>query len=82
MKFKRYKTKRMTVDSSTISAIEYYDKIKKELVIEFKGGSQYLYKEVPEETFEAMKKAESKGIYFHANIKNKFETVKIKGGEK
>jgi hypothetical protein len=69
------------VVSSTLAAVGY-DKPKEHLIVEFKGGSQYLYKKVPQQTFDALMSAVSHGKYFHANVKNIFEFVKIKQGIK
>lgn len=70
------------VISSNIEAYGGWTPAKQELTIEFKGGSQYLFQKVPVQTFDALEKAESKGKFFHANIKDKFESVKIKQGIK
>lgn len=50
-----------------------YDKENKTLVIEFKGGSQYRYKDVPEEVWIAYKGAESVGKFFYKYIKDKYD---------
>ena len=68
------------VKSSSLEAYGGYDPKVQDLTIEFKGGSQYLYKKVPVMTFDGLEGAESKGKFFYANIKGKFETVKIKQG--
>jgi hypothetical protein len=47
------------------------------LSVVFKAGTQYIYYDVPEEIFEGMKGAESKGKYFNANVKGKFESEKV-----
>lgn len=50
-----------------------YDKGTKTLVIEFKGGSRYRYKDVPEEVWIAYKGAESVGKFFYKYIKDKYD---------
>lgn len=50
-----------------------YDKGNKALVIEFKGGSRYRYKDVPEEVWIAYKGAESVGKFFYKYIKDKYD---------
>jgi hypothetical protein len=70
------------VISSTLEAYGGWTPEKEQLIVEFKGGSQYLYHKVPVQTFDGLEKAESKGKFFHANIKGKFEFVKIKQGIK
>ena len=48
------------------------------LEIEFKSsGAVYQYKDVPVSVYNAMLMAESVGKYFYANIKGKFEYVKV-----
>jgi len=69
------------VESSNLNAVKY-DKEKEELTVEFKGGSQYLYLKVPVHTFDSFIVAESKGKFFHKEIKGKFENVKIKSAPK
>lgn len=47
------------------------------LVIEFKDGVRYAYRGVPERLFEEFLCAESKGSFFHANVRGKFETYVV-----
>jgi hypothetical protein len=87
MKFNRNKKEEpkselKKVVSSTIEAYGGWNEKNQKLIVEFKGGSQYLYNKIPVQTFDGLEKAESKGKFFHANIKGKFEFVKIKRGEK
>ena len=56
------------VKSSLIQAVDY-DEDTKRLVVEFKGGKTYVYKEVPPEIYKDMLYAESVGKFFSANIK-------------
>ena len=70
--------KRITLDSSTLDAIELYEPGTQILVIGFKGGAQYRYEKIPKEVFDAFMESPSKGKFYHANIKGKFEFVKIK----
>lgn len=63
--------------SSNIAAVHYSDFFE-EFTVEFCNGTQYLYKKVPKQTFDAMVEAESKGKFFAANIKGIFEATKIK----
>lgn len=64
--------KRLSPESSNIMLAEY-DKENKTLVIEFKGGSRYRYKDVPEEVWIAYKGAESVGKFFYKYIKDKYD---------
>ena len=68
------------VVSSNIEAVGYND-INEELIVQFIGGAQYLYKGVKKATYDSFAIAPSVGKFFHANIKSKFENVKIKSNE-
>jgi hypothetical protein len=48
-----------------------------DLIIKFKNGGIYRYKDVDYETYYGFEDAESKGKYLAKNIKNKFVTEKI-----
>lgn len=67
-----------TSRSSSVAAIGY-DAERKELQVQFKGGGLYLYKRVPQHIFENMLNASSIGHYFHVNVKNFYEFVKLRG---
>lgn len=62
------------VESSTINSIAYEPN---ELYVKFTSGSVYKYKDVSKELFESLKAADSKGKFFGANIKNKFEFERL-----
>lgn len=62
------------VDSSTIVCLAYE---KPNLLVGFTSEASYLYKDVPLDVFEEFKKAESKGKYFAANIKGKYEFERL-----
>jgi hypothetical protein len=61
------------VESSVIDAVGY----SRVLEIRFESGRIYQYYNVPEEIFEGMMQAESKGRYFNANIRGKFDYQEI-----
>lgn len=48
-----------------------------DLILKFKNGGYYRYKDVSADVFWAFEDAESKGKYFYEHIKNKFVTEKI-----
>ena len=48
-----------------------------DLVIKFKNGGYYRYKDVPPDVFWNFYQAESHGKFFYQNIKDKFITEKI-----
>lgn len=60
------------MESSTVSKIGY-NYLEKRLIVEFKSGGIYHYKEVPEEVFNEIKTTESVGKYLNEKIKKKYE---------
>ena len=65
------------VDSSNIEAIGY-DSASRELHVRFlKSGETYVYYEVEEWVFEEFKSADSKGVFFNTNIKDKYNLGKL-----
>lgn len=67
---------RTPVSSSNISSIGY-DVDSQILEIEFHGGSVYSYSGVPLGEYEGIMNADSKGKYFHANIRNRYSFMKL-----
>ena len=67
---------RVSVSSNNIRAVGY-DPSTSTLEVEFTTGSIYQYHCVPQEEFDAMINAASKGKYFGANIRNKSTFVKL-----
>ena len=63
------------LDSSSIDKFSY-DTINSEMLIEYKGGSQYLYKKVNEIVVTEFIDAESKGKYIN-EIKSDYDFGKI-----
>jgi hypothetical protein len=68
--------KRTPVKSSNIASVGYHS-ASRTLEVEFTSGNVYEYKNVTPATALAFRKAKSKGQYFFANIKNKFEGKKL-----
>lgn len=66
----------VSVNSSNISNVGY-DKTKKELEIEFKSGSIYIYTDVSSQRFNAFVHAKSAGKYFLKNIKDYYHFKRI-----
>lgn len=64
------------VESSNINAVGY-DMSFGNLVVEYKSGNKYQYKNVPYELYENLLKAESKGRFMNENVKGKFEFDRI-----
>lgn len=65
------------VSSSQISYIGY-DKDKQILYVTFNNGTTYQYQDVSVEIFEKLKNASSIGKYFNANIRDLFNSSKVK----
>jgi len=59
---------RVPVSSSMIASIGYEPQ-SLVLEVEFNNGSVYQYTDVPEGEYESFLNADSKGAYFHTNIK-------------
>ena len=65
------------VDSSMIASIDY-NRESAILEIEFKSNGQvWQYYSVPEEVYNGLKYSDSKGRYFHANIKNQYSESRV-----
>ena len=64
------------ISSSNLEALTY-DGDSEELIIEFKDGGRYAYDKVPKKIIEAFLEDQSKGKFFHANIKSKYDYKKI-----
>jgi hypothetical protein len=62
------------VKSSNIKAIGYDGTT---LRIEFKGGGFYDYQDVPEVVFESLMESDSKGGFFHKEIKDNYKFNKV-----
>ena len=67
---------RTPVTSSNIRAIGY-DSDNQTLEVEFNYGAVYQYSGVPQEEHEGMMHADSKGKYLNANIKGRYQYVKL-----
>jgi len=64
---------------STVIRTYDYSSERRELRVVFQSGRCYLYHEVPEETYAAMRKAFSKGEFFNENIRDHFEFTREDG---
>jgi KTSC domain len=67
---------RTPVNSSNIVAIGY-DADSQTLEVEYTSGAVYQYSSVPAGEHEGFMNADSKGKYYHANIKNRYQFVKL-----
>ena len=66
--------KMIKVVSSNVVAVGYKGN---DLYVDYKSGS-YVYKDVPKKVYDGLVNAESKGKYMHANVKGKYEYLRIK----
>ena len=63
------------VVSSNISKVGYLPT--KGLIVEYKSGNTYAYKDVPYEIYTKMLESESKGRFMNENIKGKYKYSKL-----
>ena len=68
---------RTAVESSNLKSIGY-DAASKTLEVEFNEGGVYRYFDVPRATHQGLIKSESKGKFFHGNIRGKFRFQRCK----
>jgi hypothetical protein len=61
---------------STVIRAFHYDPVRLELHVVFQSGRRYTYRDVPPETFQAMKAALSKGEFFNTHIRDQFRFVR------
>ena len=70
------KPEMIKVTSSNANSMGY-DAIKKELFVEFKGGSTYVYSNVPESVFGDLKITSSFGKALNGMVKGKYSYRKL-----
>lgn len=66
--------KMIKVESSNVDAVGYENAV---LVVRFVNGSVYSYSDVPEEVYDSMLNAESKGKYLCQKIKGKYDYCRL-----
>jgi hypothetical protein len=57
---------------STVIRCFDYDAPKQELLVVFRSGRRYIYEEVPEAIYVAMRQSFSKGEFFNQHIRERF----------
>ena len=67
---------RTPVTSTNVRAIGY-DLDSQTLEVEFNNGSVYQYAGVPQDEYEGLMNADSKGKYLNANIKGRYPFTKL-----
>ena len=68
---------RQRVRSSNIHSVGY-DRETRTLEVEFQTGSIYQYLGVPEDVYDGLMRASSKGSYFHEHIKERYRFRQIR----
>ena len=72
---------RIAVTSSNIKSIGFQNNFDATelgtLEVEFRGGATYQYSNVPTRTHRELMESESKGKFMHANVRDKFATVRL-----
>jgi hypothetical protein len=63
---------RLLVNSSNLVTVGY-DSASRVLEVEFQSGNIYQYLDVPEEIYQDLMTADSKGQFFHDNILKEFD---------
>jgi hypothetical protein len=67
--------------SSVVRSFKY-DASHRELLICFQSGRRYIYRDVPSETYQAMKAAFAKGEFFNAEIRGRFPFSRVDDGSR
>ena len=62
--------------SSSIAGVKY-NTDDEMLIVHFVQGSEYIYKDVPQEKFQKLLESESKGKYFAKEIRTEYEFEKV-----
>jgi len=67
---------RVDLNSTSLQAVTYQHPCAV-LELEFRSGAVYRYFGIPQQTFEELLCAESKGGYFNSRIRNRFAYAKV-----
>lgn len=67
---------RTVVESANLASIGF-DQGSSTLEIEFRDGSVYQYYDVPENVYDDLMRAGSKGRYFHKNIRHVYRYMRL-----
>lgn len=62
---------------STVIQSFQYDVSQQELLVVFRSGRRYVYEQVPEETYTAMRRSFSKGEFFNEHIRERYKFRRI-----
>jgi hypothetical protein len=69
------------VESTTLATVAY-ENAGRVLQLEFRSGSLYRYFDVPEEVYEGLLRASSKGRYFNEQIRDRFQHDRVAKAER
>jgi hypothetical protein len=69
-------TEFITVDSVVVKNV-WYSHSDNSLILDFKSGSSYLYRDVPLFLFEGLRSSESKGSFINKHVIAKFSFSKL-----
>ena len=64
------------IESANITRSEY-DTESKEMIVEFKNGTRYIYNGVPRNVYTKFRMSESQGKFFTSEISKKFKYAKL-----
>jgi hypothetical protein len=67
---------RLLVNSSNIITVGY-DPKEQTLEVEFQSGKVYQYYQVPEDVYQELMSASSKGQFFHDNVMNQYDFAEV-----
>jgi hypothetical protein len=67
---------RIPVDSSVLASVLYLPK-QRLLEVEFRSGHCHQYSDLPQQLYDELLNAESKGAYFNTNIRNCFPSRQL-----
>ncbi|HEV7453762.1 MAG TPA: KTSC domain-containing protein [Candidatus Saccharimonadales bacterium] len=67
---------RLLVNSTNIITVGY-DADSKTLEVEFQSGKIYQYSDVPEDIYQELMAASSKGQFFHDNVMNQYDFTEV-----
>lgn len=68
---------RQPVQSTALASVGYSKRLHV-IEIEFTNGAVYRYADVPRSIYHGLMSAESKARFYHANIKRKFRSVRVR----
>lgn len=62
---------------STVIRSYRYDPLERQLDVEFVSGRRYRYHEVPDDVYERMRRAFSKGEFFNVNVRDRYRFTEL-----